>query len=81
MVLESGIRKKPIPYPVSRIQGSKRHRIRDPDPQHCPPPLPRVNKYTVPYTRTQCVRGEGEYEVIAGDRLNSWALRRHVWQF
>ena len=29
----SGIRKKPIPDPGSRIQGSKRHRI--PDPQHC----------------------------------------------
>jgi hypothetical protein len=33
--LGSGIRKKPIPYPRSRIQGSKRHRIPDPDPQHC----------------------------------------------
>jgi hypothetical protein len=32
----SGIRKKPIPDPASRIQGSKRHRIPDPDPQHCP---------------------------------------------
>ncbi len=31
----SGIRKKPIPDPGSRIQGSKRHRIPDPDPQHC----------------------------------------------
>jgi hypothetical protein len=30
----SGIRKKPIPDPGSRIQGSKRHRIPDPDPQH-----------------------------------------------
>jgi hypothetical protein len=32
--LRSGIRKKPIPDPGSRIQGSKRHRIPDPDPQH-----------------------------------------------
>jgi hypothetical protein len=31
----SGIRKKPIPDPGSRIQGSKRHRIPDPDPLHC----------------------------------------------
>jgi hypothetical protein len=31
----SGIRKKPIPDPGSWIQGSKRHRIPDPDPQHC----------------------------------------------
>ena len=31
----SGIRKKPIPDPGSRIQGSKRHLIPDPDPQHC----------------------------------------------
>jgi hypothetical protein len=30
----SGIRKKTIPDPRSRIQGSKRHRIPDPDPQH-----------------------------------------------
>jgi hypothetical protein len=30
----SRIRKKPIPDHVSRIQGSKRHRIPDPDPQH-----------------------------------------------
>ncbi len=30
MVLGSGIRKKPIPDPGSRIQGSKRHRIPDP---------------------------------------------------
>ncbi len=30
----SGIRKKPIPNPGSRIPGSKRHRIPDPDPQH-----------------------------------------------
>jgi hypothetical protein len=29
----SGIRKKPIPDPGSR--GKKRHRIPDPDPQHC----------------------------------------------
>ncbi len=28
------IRKKPIPDPGSQIQGSKRHRIPDPDPQH-----------------------------------------------
>ncbi len=35
MDLGSGIRKKPIPDPGSRIQGSKRHRIPDPDPQHC----------------------------------------------
>jgi hypothetical protein len=35
MGLGSGIRKKPIPDPGSRIQGSKRHRIPDPDPQHC----------------------------------------------
>jgi hypothetical protein len=37
MVLGSGIRKKPIPDPGSRIQGSKstRSRIPDPDPQHC----------------------------------------------
>ncbi len=32
----SRIRKKPIPDPGSRIQGSKRHRIPDPDPQHWP---------------------------------------------
>jgi hypothetical protein len=31
----SGIRKKPIPDPGSRILGSKRYRIPDPDPQHC----------------------------------------------
>jgi hypothetical protein len=30
MALGSGIRKKPIPDPGSRIQGSKRHRIPDP---------------------------------------------------
>jgi hypothetical protein len=30
----SEIQKKPIPDPRSRIQGSKRHRIPDPDPQH-----------------------------------------------
>jgi hypothetical protein len=30
----SGIRKKPIPDPRFRIQGSKRHRIPDPNPQH-----------------------------------------------
>jgi hypothetical protein len=35
--LRSGIRKKPIPDPGSRIQWSKRHRIRDPDPEHCDP--------------------------------------------
>ncbi len=37
MGLGSGIRdpEKPIPDPGSRIQGSKRHRIPDPDPQHC----------------------------------------------
>ena len=36
MDLGSGIRKKPIPDPGSRIQGSKstRSRIPDPDPQH-----------------------------------------------
>jgi hypothetical protein len=31
----SGIRKKPIPDSGSRIQGSKRHWIPDPDLQHC----------------------------------------------
>jgi hypothetical protein len=36
MVLGSGIRKKPIQDPGSRIQGSKstQSRIPDPDPQH-----------------------------------------------
>ncbi len=33
MGLGSGIREKT--YSGSRIQGSKRHRIPDPDPQHC----------------------------------------------
>jgi hypothetical protein len=33
--LRSGNRKKPTPDPRSRIQGSKRHRIPDPDSQHC----------------------------------------------
>jgi hypothetical protein len=33
IVPRSGIRKKPIPVPGSQIQGSKRHRIPDPDPQ------------------------------------------------
>jgi hypothetical protein len=34
---ESEIRKKfiPDPEPGSRIQGVKKHRIPDPDPQHC----------------------------------------------
>ncbi len=31
----SGIRKKPIPDPGSRLQESKGNRIPDPDPQHC----------------------------------------------
>jgi hypothetical protein len=30
----SGIWKKPIPDPGSRIRGAKRYRIPDPDPQH-----------------------------------------------
>ncbi len=34
MDLGSRIRKKPISDPRSRIQGSKKHRIPDPDPQH-----------------------------------------------
>ena len=34
IMVGSGIRKKPIPDPRSRIQGSKRYRIPDPDPQH-----------------------------------------------
>ncbi len=47
MVLGSGIRdpgsgKKPIPDPGSRIQGSKRSRIPDPDPQHWIPPCFRI---------------------------------------
>jgi hypothetical protein len=33
-VLGSGIRDPEKTYSVSRIQGSKRHRIPDPDPQH-----------------------------------------------
>jgi hypothetical protein len=56
-----GIRKKPIPHLGSRIQGSKRHRI--PDPQHwdkgtrktesknsCP--LLPLKKWKAPYTGT-----------------------------
>jgi hypothetical protein len=34
MVLGSGIRDPGKTYSGSRIQGSKRHRIPDPDPQH-----------------------------------------------
>jgi hypothetical protein len=34
MVLGSGIRDPEKTYSGSRIQGSKRHRIPDPDPQH-----------------------------------------------
>ncbi len=37
MGLGSGIRKKPFPDYGSRIQGSKMHRIQDPDSQHWPP--------------------------------------------
>jgi hypothetical protein len=33
--LGSEIRDPEKTYPGSRIQGSKRHRIPDPDPQHC----------------------------------------------
>jgi hypothetical protein len=35
-----GIRKKPIPDPGSR--GSKRHRIPEPDPQHCSRPKSKL---------------------------------------
>jgi len=35
MGLGSGIRDPEKTYSGSRIQGSKRHRIPDPDPQHC----------------------------------------------
>ena len=35
MDLRSGIRDPEKTYSVSRIQGSKRHRILDLDPQHC----------------------------------------------
>ncbi len=35
MYLGSGIRNKPIPDPWIPDPGSKRHRIPDPDPQHC----------------------------------------------
>jgi hypothetical protein len=35
MGLGSGIRDPGKTYSGSRIQGSKRHRIPDPDPQHC----------------------------------------------
>ncbi len=33
-IRDPGSKKKPIPDHISRIQGSKRHRIPDPDPQH-----------------------------------------------
>ncbi len=46
----SGIRKKPIPDPRSRIQGSKRPRIPDPDRQHCPQPRTAVYHLTPPAT-------------------------------
>jgi hypothetical protein len=35
MGLGSGIRDPEKTYSGARIQGSKRHRILDPDPQHC----------------------------------------------
>jgi hypothetical protein len=38
----SGIRKKPIPDPGSRIQGSKRHRIPDPGVKKAPDPGSRI---------------------------------------
>ncbi len=36
MDMGSEIRDPVKTYSGSRIQGSKRHRIPDPDPQHCP---------------------------------------------
>ncbi len=45
----SGIWKKPIPDPGSRIQGSKRHRIPDPDPQHWP-----VNSILILFCSINC---------------------------
>ncbi len=50
MALGSEIRKRPIPDPGSRIQGSKRHRI--PDPQHCF--HGRTEDFTVNLTRCRC---------------------------
>jgi hypothetical protein len=40
MDLRSGIRDPEKTYSGSRIQGSKRHRIPDPDPQHFPTEKP-----------------------------------------
>jgi hypothetical protein len=58
MVLGSGIRKKPIPDPGSRIQGQRGtgSRIPDPDPQHCTQrslsePERHVPRYGIPTMR------------------------------
>jgi hypothetical protein len=40
----SGIQKKPIPDPGSRIRGAKRYRIPDPDPQHWLKSLTKAGK-------------------------------------
>ncbi len=42
MGLGSGIREKPVPDP-----GSKRHKIPDPDPQHCQSAT--KHQYCIPY--------------------------------
>jgi hypothetical protein len=68
----SEIRKKPIPDPGSPIQGSKRHRIPDPDPQHCqkfmvsdpdldpaPDPFSRVTGYVSSHRKKKVHRRNG----------------------
>jgi hypothetical protein len=59
----SGIRKKPIPDPGSRIQGSKRHRIPDPGVKKAPDPgsgsatlgwVIEIGTFTVPVRYQLC---------------------------
>jgi hypothetical protein len=49
MNLGSEIRDPEKTYSGSRIQGSKRHRIPDPDPQHCIKETVRKNPLPLPH--------------------------------
>ncbi len=71
----SGIQDPEKTYSGSRIQGSKRHRIPGPDPQHCFLDVSTVKRQA--YWRESGGRGCGRGQIIRPDHDKAWPSIHH----
>ncbi len=76
----SGSRIQILIFYLSRIQGSKRHRIPDPDPQHCPYYM--ISKWLSPRVLESLAREIAPEQKVSSQLLHAkffFRARAHLW--